>query len=122
VRISSETHNDAVLVPIQAVTVRSEKMLPDYKPPVEGALTAKRKTESLAKVVFVVDSDNKAQMRRVRTGIASDTELEILEGLVEGDKIVEGPYRTLSKELSHGAGVSEPKPGGPGEMKGGGKS
>lgn len=122
VRISSETHNDAVLVPIQAVTVRSEKMLPDYKPPVEGALTAKRKTESLAKVVFVVDADNKAQMRRVRTGIASETELEILEGLVEGDKIVEGPYRTLSKELSHGAAVSEPKPGGPGGMKGGGKS
>ncbi|WP_224241433.1 efflux RND transporter periplasmic adaptor subunit [Hyalangium gracile] len=122
VRISSETHNDAVLVPIQAVTVRSEKTLPDYKPPVEGGLTVKRKTESLAKVVFVVDADNKAQVRRVRTGIASDTELEILEGLQDGDRIVEGPYRTLSKELSHGATVSEPKPGGPGGMKGGGKS
>jgi HlyD family secretion protein len=120
VRISSETHNDAVLVPIQAVTVRSEKLLPDYKPPVEGGgLTARRKTESLAKVVFVVDADNKAQVRRVRTGIASDTELEILEGLQEGDRIVEGPYRTLSKELNHGDAVREPQQGGP---KGGRKS
>jgi HlyD family secretion protein len=122
VRISAETHNDAVLVPIQAVTVRSEKSLPDYKPPVEGGLTAKRKTESLAKVVFVVDADNKAQVRRVRTGIASDTELEILEGLQDGDRIVEGPYRTLSKELNHGDAVREPPPGGPGGMKGGQKS
>jgi HlyD family secretion protein len=124
VRISAETHSDAVLVPIQAVTVRSEKLLPDYKPPVEGGgLTAKRKTEALAKVVFVVDADNKAQVRRVRTGIASDTELEILEGLQDGDRIVEGPYRTLSKELNHGDAVREPQPGGPGGMmKGGRKS
>jgi HlyD family secretion protein len=123
VRISSETHSDAVLVPIQAVTVRSEKLLPDYKPPVEGGgLTAKRKTEALAKVVFVLDADNKAQVRRVRTGIASDTELEIVEGLQEGDRIVEGPYRTLSKELNHGDAVREPQPGGPGGMKGGRKS
>ncbi|MFL5343947.1 MAG: efflux RND transporter periplasmic adaptor subunit [Hyalangium sp.] len=123
VRISAETHNEAVLVPIQAVTVRSEKILPDYKPPVEGGgLTAKRKTESLAKVVFVVDADNKAQIRRVRTGIASDTELEILEGLQDGDRIIEGPYRTLSKDLNHGDAVREPQQGGPGGMKGGRKS
>jgi HlyD family secretion protein len=123
VRISAETRGDVVLVPIQAVTVRSEKSLPDYKPPVEGgALTAKRKTEALAKVVFVVDEENKAQVRRVRTGIASDTELEILEGLKDGDRVVEGPYRTLSKELNNGDAVREPEKGGPGGMKGGRKS
>ncbi|MDC0707934.1 efflux RND transporter periplasmic adaptor subunit [Stigmatella sp. ncwal1] len=122
VRIAAETHNDSLLVPIQAVTVRSEKILPDYQAPVEGGgLQARRKTESLAKVVFVVDTDNKAQVRRVRTGIASDTELEILEGLRDGDRVVEGPYRTLSKDLNHGDIVSEPSQGGPG-MKGGHKS
>ncbi|ADO72408.1 efflux RND transporter periplasmic adaptor subunit [Stigmatella aurantiaca] len=122
VRIAAETHNETLLVPIQAVTVRSEKSLPDYQAPVEGGgLQARRKTESLAKVVFVVDTDNKAQVRRVRTGIASDTELEILEGLRDGDRVVEGPYRTLSKDLNHGDIVSEPVQGGPG-MKGGHKS
>ncbi len=119
-RISAETHNDVVLVPIQAVTVRSERTLPDYKAPIEGgALTAKR-TESLAKVVFVVDGNNKAQIRRVQTGIASDTELEIVSGINEGDRVIEGPYRTLSKELNDGDIVREPEQGA--GMKGGRKS
>ena len=117
VRISAEKHDDTVLVPIQSVTVRPEKSLPDYKAPVEGGLTVARRAETLAKVVFVVDADNKAQLRRVRTGIASDTDLEILEGILEGDKVVEGPYRTLSKELKHGDTVREPQPGGPGGKK-----
>jgi HlyD family secretion protein len=127
-RIAAETHNDVLLVPIQAVTVRPEKSLPDHQEPVEGGgLTAKRKTESLAKVVFVVGEDNKVQVKRVRTGIASDTELEIIEakGLTPESRIVEGPYRTLSKELGDGDIVREPEqggPGGPGGMKGGRKS
>ncbi|WP_163992691.1 efflux RND transporter periplasmic adaptor subunit [Pyxidicoccus caerfyrddinensis] len=123
VRISAETRKDVVLVPIQAVTVRSARSLPDYKEPVEGgALTAKR-TESLAKVVFVVDAENKARVQSVTTGIASDTELEILTGIKDGDRVVEGPYRTLSKELNDGDVVREPEPGqGPGGTKGGRKS
>ncbi len=115
VRISAETREDAVLVPIQSVTVRPEKSLPDYQPPVEGAsLSVKRRAETLAKVVFVVGEDEKTQVRRVRTGIASDTDLEIIEGLQEGERVVEGPYRTLSKELKHGDTVREEQPGGPG--------
>jgi HlyD family secretion protein len=114
VKIAAETRRDAVLVPIQAVTVRAEKSLPDYKAPVEGAALTAKKTESLAKVVFVVSADNKAQVRRVRTGIASDAELEILEGLQDGDRVIEGPYRTLSKELKDGDVVREPEMGGPG--------
>ncbi|WNG48014.1 efflux RND transporter periplasmic adaptor subunit [Archangium minus] len=123
VRISAETHDDTVLVPIQSVTVRPERSLPDYKPPVEGGgLTAARRAETLAKVVFVVDKDNKAQLRRVRTGIASDTDLEILEGLEPDERVVEGPYRTLSKELKPGDTVREPQQGGPGGGRGGQKS
>lgn len=121
-RIAAETHNDVLLVPIQAVTVRPEKSLPDHQEPVEGGgLTAKRKTETLAKVIFVVGEDNKVHAKRVRTGIASDTELEIIEAkdLTPDSRVVEGPYRTLSKELSEGDLVREPEQGG---MKGGRKS
>ncbi|WP_257447176.1 efflux RND transporter periplasmic adaptor subunit [Archangium lipolyticum] len=118
VRISAETHDDTVLVPIQSVTVRPEKSLPDYKPAVEGGgLAVARRAETLAKVVFVVDADNKVQLRRVRTGIASDTDLEILEGIQPEDRVVEGPYRTLSKELKHGDAIREPQQGGPGGKK-----
>jgi HlyD family secretion protein len=123
VRISAETREEAMLVPIQAVTVRAEKSLPDWQPPVEGAgLSTKRRGETLSKVVFVVGEGERAEVRRVRTGIASDTDLEIVEGLKEGERVVEGPYRTLSKELKHGDTVSEPKPGGPRGGPGGPKS
>jgi HlyD family secretion protein len=117
VRITAETRGDAVIVPIQAVTVRPEKTLPEVKTATEAntTLTApKRSRETLAKVVFVVDQDNKAHARRVRTGIASDTDLEIIEGLQEGEKVVEGPFRTVSKELKDGDRLKENQPGGPG--------
>ncbi|MHB8873067.1 MAG: efflux RND transporter periplasmic adaptor subunit [Myxococcaceae bacterium] len=114
VRIAAEMREGAVIVPVQAVTVRPEKSLPDAVTPVEGAataLTAKKRTETLAKVVFVVDADKKAHLRRVRTGISSDTDVEIVEGLAEGEKVVEGPYRTLAKELNEGDRIEEAKPG-----------
>jgi HlyD family secretion protein len=114
VRVAAESRNDAVVVPIQAVTVRSEKNLADAPAPIEGpatSLTAKKRTETLAKVVFVVDPQGKAHVRRVRTGIASETELEVLEGLQEGEQVVEGPYRTLSKDIKDGDRVQELKPG-----------
>ncbi len=117
VRIAAEMRNDAIVVPIQAVTVRSDKNLGDIPAPIEGTttrLSAKKRTETLAKVVFVVDGEGKARPRRVRTGIASDTEMEIVEGLQEGDKIVEGPYRTLSKDLKEGDRVEEMKAKGKG--------
>jgi len=115
VRITAETHNDAVIVPIQAVTVRPDKSLPDSQPPGEAgtSLQAKKHSETLAKVVFVVDAQNKARARRVRTGIASDTDLEILEGLKEGERVVEGPFRTVSKELKEGDPLKENNPKGP---------
>jgi HlyD family secretion protein len=113
VRIGAETRTDAVIVPIQAVTVRSPKNLSEVPSPVEGSvtsLTAKKRTEALTKVVFVVDSDGKARARVVRTGIASDTEMEVLEGVQDEEKLVEGPYRTLSKDLKDGDRVEQIKP------------
>ena len=116
VRVVTETRHDTLVIPIQAVTVRSDKSLGDAPTIVETptGLTAKKRTETLAKVVFVVDGTGKARPRRVRTGIASDTEMEVLEGLQEGEKIVEGPYRTLAKDLKDGDRVEEMKPKGRG--------
>lgn len=113
VRISAQRSENALVVPVQAVTVRPEKSLPDAKGPVEGKgeISAPQKGERFAKVVFVVDQGNTARIRRVRTGISSDTQVEILEGLQEGDKVVEGPYRALAKELKDGDRVEQPKPG-----------
>ncbi|MBL8952806.1 MAG: efflux RND transporter periplasmic adaptor subunit [Myxococcaceae bacterium] len=117
VKIVAESRESALVVPVQAVTVRPAKMLKDLPADIEGKkLEAPKTTEAFAKVVFVVDGENKTHVRRVRTGISSDTDVEVLEGLAEGDRVVEGPYRTLAKELKDGDRVEEVKPG---EKKGG---
>lgn len=120
VRVTADQRDSALVVPVQAVTVRPERSLPDTATNIEGnKLSAPKKGETFAKVVFVVDADKKVHARRVKTGISSDTDIEILEGLVEGDEIIEGPYRTLAKDLKEGDLVEDQKPGGGGKGPGG---
>jgi len=116
--VSTETRRNALVVPLQAVTVRTEKQLaapaaqgrdlPDRgappRAPPPGPGVRKGPKESLQKVVFVVE-DGKARVRRVETGLASENEIEILSGLQEGEPVVEGPYKVLSRELSDGRAV-----------------
>lgn len=115
--VSTETHADALVIPVQAVTVRTEKELkggPQAKapeaslPPVPGA--PKTRKESVRKVVFVVDK-GVARIRPVETGLAGESEIEILEGLKEGETVVEGPYKVLSREIAEGKPVRQMKPG-----------
>jgi HlyD family secretion protein len=119
--ISTETHDQALIVPLQAVTVRTEKQLgagkgeKDAGPPPEGAAAAgtpgakKIGREPMQKVVFVVE-DGKAKVRRVETGLASENDIELTSGVKEGDVIVEGPYKLLSRDLADGKPVKEEKP------------
>ncbi|MCL2625304.1 MAG: efflux RND transporter periplasmic adaptor subunit [Cystobacterineae bacterium] len=119
VKIDAEHKASAWVVPIQAVTVRPEGML-DAAGVSEDA--ASRASSAFAKVVFVVGEDMRVRPLRVRTGIASETEMELVEGAQEGMRVVEGPYRLLSKELKEGdlikdreqdkktPGKSSPKP------------
>jgi HlyD family secretion protein len=129
--IFTDTRNDAVVVPIQAVTVRPEREVKggpgaaaDARPPgatppatAKDGPSKKPKREPMQKVVFVMDA-GVARLRPVETGLASDTEIEIVSGLKEGEKVVEGPYRVLSRELADGKPVTEEAPGGKGGTKG----
>ncbi len=121
--VSTDTHADAVVVPIQAVTVRSEKDLaaggagPEagapqapQPPPAPGK---KARKQRLQKVVFVV-VDGEAKVRPVETGLASDTEIEIVSGVKPGEVVVEGPYRALSRDLADGKKVTVETPDRPG--------
>ena len=56
------------------------------------------------------NKEGNAQMREVHTGIASRTDVEILDGVAEGDTVVDGPYRTLARELQDGQKVKPAKP------------
>jgi HlyD family secretion protein len=141
VSIATATHDNVVMVPIQAVTSREAKKKEQKAPPREGQLKvaeANAATNGSAsganggssasaskddpptkaatgkpkpvKVVFVIDKDGAAQMREVHTGIASRTDVEILDGVSEGDTVVDGPYRTLARELQDGQKVKPAKP------------
>jgi HlyD family secretion protein len=112
--ISTETHEQALIVPLQAVSVRSEKQLaagkekkdegPASEPAAGGTVARKATRDPLQKVVFVVE-DGKARVRRVETGLASENDIELVSGVKEGEVIVEGPYKLLSRELADGRPV-----------------
>lgn len=109
VSIATATQKNVLTVPIQAVTSRAPRPAEDGGLQDDAGVGAGGKPKPV-KVVFVVTKDGKAEMRAVRTGIASRTHVEILDGLAEGDTIVDGPYRTLARELSDGQSVKvQPK-------------
>ncbi|MEO0135940.1 MAG: efflux RND transporter periplasmic adaptor subunit [candidate division WOR-3 bacterium] len=69
--------SEVIIVPIQAVGKRKIK-------------------DKLTESIFVV-ANKKAILKEVQTGLSSDKEIEIISGINEGDTIVVGPYRVLSK-------------------------
>lgn len=126
VSISTATHPSVLSVPIPAITSREPRPAGAASGPgPQGAGDAGAGDADAGaapggkpkpvKVVFVVTKGNTAEMRAVKTGIASRSEVEILEGLSEGDTIVDGPYRTLARELKDGQAVKVSPKGGPGE-------
>jgi HlyD family secretion protein len=110
-KITTGTKKDAVSIPIQALTVRQrgdleeEKKDKKDKDSVQAASpqvpAAKAKEELQG--VFVV-RNKKAVFVPVETGIAGTTDIEITNGLKEGDEIITGSYKVL-RTLKNGAGV-----------------
>lgn len=111
--IVTETRDSTLAVPIQCVTVRTMDQL--QKKPAEGKSGEAIANESsepqftpdkdgFVEIVFVV-KDGAVEARQVKTGIQSNTHIEILTGLAEGDEIVTGSYRAISKDLQHGIKV-----------------
>jgi HlyD family secretion protein len=54
--------------------------------------------------LFIVEK-GVAKLTPVKTGSASETEIEILDGIKAGDRIISGPYKILAK-LKDGAKVN----------------
>jgi HlyD family secretion protein len=97
-------------VPLSAVASRApekEEETSNTTDKVKEDMTdAEKRREELAKqkqeVVFVLLSDNKVEMRKVKTGIADFELVEIASGLKEGEKIVTGPFSAITKTLNDG--------------------
>jgi len=129
VEIETKSKSDALHVPIQCITMRTpedttllasargskwrRKKGDTRDENVEGYGSSRASEEESKKsqtapkqieVVFVVEG-GVAKMRPVVTGISSETDIEILSGVKEGEQVVTGSYRVLSKELKDGTPV-----------------
>lgn len=97
--IQTKTHLNVLSVPINAVTTRdkNEANGTDKKP----AETETKTTDidDLDVVVFVIEKDGTAKKVKVKTGIQDINNIEITEGLKEGDQVISGPYDVVSKQL-----------------------
>lgn len=127
VDIKTETHANILYIPIQCVTVRepkktdqadqkddtgekdqSEQENDDTKKEKANSETQRKKKDDMTEVVFVIN-DGIAEMISIETGISNDTDVEIVSGLEEGQQVVTGPYKTLSKTLKDGNQVKVKK-------------
>jgi HlyD family secretion protein len=50
--------------------------------------------------IFLI-KEGKAFMQEVKTGIQDNTYIEILSGIEEGQEVITGPYRAISKRLKN---------------------
>jgi HlyD family secretion protein len=112
VEIETATHENTLGVPIQAVVVRTARELEE-----DGKGKKRKRGEAVAAASdsaeqakdeeitgLFVDEDGVAKFVPVRTGLASETLIEITGEIAEGAKVVSGPYKAL-RELKPGAKV-----------------
>ena len=107
-KVTTATRQDALTIPIQALTVRSKSDLEQKAE--NGSVQAaspspapKDKTRDDVQGVFVI-RNKKAEFVPVETGIAGTTDIEVLKGLQAGDEIITGSYKVL-RTLKPGASV-----------------
>lgn len=96
VDIYTDKQENTISIPIQAVTVREA----------EGTETTSGNKDDLDEVVFVVKGDT-VERRKVVTGIQDNEFIAIKEGLSLDEKVVDGPYSVVSKDLEQGEVVRE---------------
>jgi HlyD family secretion protein len=103
-RIVTETRDNALSIPIIALTVRDHEKIPSES---EGApkidTLAARFKKKEAEGVFVV-RNGVATFRPVKVGVAGDEYFEVIDGLREGETIVAGTYQAI-RDLKDGAKV-----------------
>lgn len=98
-KVVTATRQKALTIPIQALTVRQKgELAPPPKGGVQAASQPDPATEKANKEelqgVFVV-KNGKAEFRKVETGITGATDIEVLNGLKDGDEIITGSYKVI---------------------------
>jgi HlyD family secretion protein len=104
VDIITDRKNNILTVPLSAVTLRdpNEKKAKDGKPEAKFAKAEEPGKKEEKKQVVFIKREGKAMMVEVETGISDYDNIEILSGLQEGDEVISGPFRAVSKDLEDG--------------------
>jgi HlyD family secretion protein len=111
-KITTATRTNALSVPIQSLTVRTKEQIEAQNNPpgsVHAAAPAAKETASKSKKdnevqgVFVI-RNKRAMFVPVTTGIMGTSDIEVLDGLKEGDQVITGSYKVL-RTLRPGSNV-----------------
>jgi HlyD family secretion protein len=112
-KIETDRRAAALAIPIPALVVADPASLERTKPgkkatPVAGAAVATPATATPATAtagpaekkkdvegVFVVTKAGTVEFRKIKTGISADLQIEVVEGVADGDEIVSGPFKAL---------------------------
>jgi HlyD family secretion protein len=111
--IQTNTHANVISVPINAVTTRDKNDSTSTKADKskektddeETVVASSNSNDDIEVVVFVKDKDNKVKKVGVKTGIQDINNIEITNGLKEGEEVITGPYDVVSKTLKKGTQV-----------------
>ncbi|MEP7263685.1 MAG: efflux RND transporter periplasmic adaptor subunit [Bacteroidota bacterium] len=111
VEIQTNSVNNVLGLPIQAVTTRdttsqkSEKKAVQTGPPAEEKTTeATTNKDLMVECVFIVEN-GKAKMIPVKTGVQDSKFIEIKSGVKSGESVISAPYNAISKTLKTGTVV-----------------
>ena len=103
--IVTHTNDHALSVPLQSVALRTvDQLMKKGETRKDAEARFRADKDGFVEVVFCIEK-GKAVARQVKTGIQSDELIEIVDGLHEGDEVVTGSYRAISKDLENGAVV-----------------
>ena len=101
--IQTKTASNVLSVPIQAVTTRTDEAASVQSDTTEQAAgTDQTLTRRIQEYVLVVMEDETVKLTPVTSGIQDSNHIEITTGLEEGERVVTGPFRAVSRTLKDG--------------------
>ena len=106
--IKTNIKNGVIAIPLTAVAARDKNDEDENKKeekPQDDENKEAVNTDELQEVVFVLNKEQKVEKRIVKTGIQDINNIEITDGLKEGDQIVTAPYNAVTKTLKTGTKV-----------------
>ena len=103
VDIITARKDDAIVVPIESVTTRTDTAKADKVSAVDRLVGQKAEDDAEPfTVVFLLTDADKAQIQVVETGIQDDKFIEITRGIEVDTEVISGPYDLVSQKLMPG--------------------